>query len=210
MAVFFNVLHDSRVIAQYVRDGNYADDLAVLRDGQVPGGLLFHHADGFDERTITADRDQRRAAERFRHERRAAEQRQCSAEVVGRARGRWGGVAGQRRADQRHLGAQPGDGGRQLADRESERLGVGVAGGDWAGATAASPSRASPRTIRHRVPRRRIGILKMALPCPVFRERQVPRMLELATARAEGDTSVPAELGLYPARSRSGKQSRLS
>ncbi len=43
---------------------------------------------------------------------------------------------------------------------------------------------------------------------PVFRERQVPRMLELATARAEGDTSVPEELRFYPARSRSGKTAR--
>jgi cyclic dehypoxanthinyl futalosine synthase len=40
---------------------------------------------------------------------------------------------------------------------------------------------------------------------PMFRERDVPRMLELATAREAGDTSVPAELRLYPARSRSGK-----
>jgi len=43
---------------------------------------------------------------------------------------------------------------------------------------------------------------------PIFRERDVPRMLELATARADGDTSVPAELRLYPARSRSGKHAR--
>ena len=43
---------------------------------------------------------------------------------------------------------------------------------------------------------------------PIFRERDVPRMLELATARAEGDHSVPAELRLYPARSRSGKHAR--
>ena len=41
---------------------------------------------------------------------------------------------------------------------------------------------------------------------PVFREREVPRMLELATAREDGDTSVPAEVRLYPARSRAGKQ----
>ncbi len=41
---------------------------------------------------------------------------------------------------------------------------------------------------------------------PIFRERAVPRMLELATARAEGDRTVPAELRLYPARSRAGKQ----
>src|SRR5262252_4860975 len=44
---------------------------------------------------------------------------------------------------------------------------------------------------------------------PVFRERDVPRMLELATARADGDTSVPAELRLYPARSQAGKAARL-
>jgi len=44
---------------------------------------------------------------------------------------------------------------------------------------------------------------------PIFRERAVPRMLELATARAEGDTSVPDELMDYPARSRSGKLERL-
>jgi hypothetical protein len=44
---------------------------------------------------------------------------------------------------------------------------------------------------------------------PIFRERAVPRMLELATARAEGDTSVPEELLKYPARSRAGKQLRV-
>jgi cyclic dehypoxanthinyl futalosine synthase len=43
---------------------------------------------------------------------------------------------------------------------------------------------------------------------PVFRERAVPRMLSLATAREDGDGSVPAELNRYPARSRSGKQAR--
>ena len=43
---------------------------------------------------------------------------------------------------------------------------------------------------------------------PIFRERQVPRMLELATAREDGDTSVPGELRVYPARSRAGKQLR--
>jgi cyclic dehypoxanthinyl futalosine synthase len=41
---------------------------------------------------------------------------------------------------------------------------------------------------------------------PIFREREVPRMLELATARADGDTTTPAELHLYPARSRAGKK----
>jgi cyclic dehypoxanthinyl futalosine synthase len=44
---------------------------------------------------------------------------------------------------------------------------------------------------------------------PIFREREVPRMMELATARADGDTSVPDELINYPARSRSGKQLRV-
>jgi cyclic dehypoxanthinyl futalosine synthase len=43
---------------------------------------------------------------------------------------------------------------------------------------------------------------------PICRERAVPRMLELATARADGDMSMPAELRLYPARSRSGKEAR--
>jgi cyclic dehypoxanthinyl futalosine synthase len=44
---------------------------------------------------------------------------------------------------------------------------------------------------------------------PIFRERDVPRMLALATARAEGDISVPNELKRYEARSRHGKQVRL-
>ena len=44
---------------------------------------------------------------------------------------------------------------------------------------------------------------------PIFRERDVPRMLELATAREDGDDTVPAELVNYPARSRSGKQLRV-
>jgi cyclic dehypoxanthinyl futalosine synthase len=43
---------------------------------------------------------------------------------------------------------------------------------------------------------------------PIFRERAVPRMLELATAREDGDTSVPAELMNYPAKSVSGKRQR--
>jgi cyclic dehypoxanthinyl futalosine synthase len=43
---------------------------------------------------------------------------------------------------------------------------------------------------------------------PIFRERAVPRMLELATARADGDASVPAELVNYPARSAAGKRQR--
>jgi cyclic dehypoxanthinyl futalosine synthase len=45
---------------------------------------------------------------------------------------------------------------------------------------------------------------------PIFREREVPRMLALATARAEGDASVPDELKNYPARSRQGKALRLA
>jgi hypothetical protein len=44
---------------------------------------------------------------------------------------------------------------------------------------------------------------------PIFRERDVPRMLSLATARAEGDVSVPEELRNYPARSRQGRHLRL-
>src|SRR5687767_15093840 len=43
---------------------------------------------------------------------------------------------------------------------------------------------------------------------PIFRERDVPRMMALSTARVEGDTSVPDELRNYPARSRAGKQLR--
>jgi cyclic dehypoxanthinyl futalosine synthase len=45
---------------------------------------------------------------------------------------------------------------------------------------------------------------------PVFRERDVPRMLSLATAREDGDTSMPAELSNYQARSRAGKALRLA
>ncbi|HZR24418.1 MAG TPA: cyclic dehypoxanthinyl futalosine synthase [Vicinamibacterales bacterium] len=44
---------------------------------------------------------------------------------------------------------------------------------------------------------------------PICRERSVPRMLELATARADGDTHVPDELVNYEARSRAGKQLRI-
>jgi cyclic dehypoxanthinyl futalosine synthase len=43
---------------------------------------------------------------------------------------------------------------------------------------------------------------------PIFRQRDVPRMLELATARDTADQSVPDELRLYPARSRAGKIER--
>lgn len=43
---------------------------------------------------------------------------------------------------------------------------------------------------------------------PVFRERDIPRLMNLATARADGDTSVPVELVNYPARSRAERDRR--
>jgi cyclic dehypoxanthinyl futalosine synthase len=43
---------------------------------------------------------------------------------------------------------------------------------------------------------------------PIFRQRQVPRMLELSVARAAGDTTVPPELEQYPARSAAAKRQR--
>jgi cyclic dehypoxanthinyl futalosine synthase len=45
---------------------------------------------------------------------------------------------------------------------------------------------------------------------PIFRLREVPRMRSLATARTEGDHSIPAELINYPARSAAGKRLRQS
>jgi cyclic dehypoxanthinyl futalosine synthase len=45
---------------------------------------------------------------------------------------------------------------------------------------------------------------------PVFLEREVPRMLELAVARHEGDTSRPGELANYAARSAAEKRLRAS
>jgi cyclic dehypoxanthinyl futalosine synthase len=45
---------------------------------------------------------------------------------------------------------------------------------------------------------------------PFFRERSVPRMLELAVARADGDTSRPPEIGRYAARSAAEKKARLT
>jgi cyclic dehypoxanthinyl futalosine synthase len=45
---------------------------------------------------------------------------------------------------------------------------------------------------------------------PVFRERAVPRMLELAVARADGDTSRAPEVDNYPARSAFEKKARLT
>ena len=45
---------------------------------------------------------------------------------------------------------------------------------------------------------------------PIFRERDVPRMLELAVARHDGDTSRPVELANYAARSAAEKRMRRS
>jgi cyclic dehypoxanthinyl futalosine synthase len=45
---------------------------------------------------------------------------------------------------------------------------------------------------------------------PIFRERAIPRMLELAVARAEGDTSRPPEIARYAARSAVEKKARLT
>jgi cyclic dehypoxanthinyl futalosine synthase len=44
---------------------------------------------------------------------------------------------------------------------------------------------------------------------PFFREHDIPRLLELSKARAEGDTSVPAELMNDEARSAAGKKQRV-
>jgi cyclic dehypoxanthinyl futalosine synthase len=43
---------------------------------------------------------------------------------------------------------------------------------------------------------------------PIFRERAVPRMLSLATARPDGSAGEAPDLKSYPARSRSGKEAR--
>jgi cyclic dehypoxanthinyl futalosine synthase len=43
---------------------------------------------------------------------------------------------------------------------------------------------------------------------PFFRQQAVPRVLELATARADGDTSRPEELNQYAARSAAEKKLR--
>jgi cyclic dehypoxanthinyl futalosine synthase len=45
---------------------------------------------------------------------------------------------------------------------------------------------------------------------PYFREREVPRQLELATARPDGDASRPEELRLYAARSAAEKKLRAN
>ena len=59
------------------------------------------------------------------------------------------------------------------------------------------------------VPKRR-DMRYRVLGDPVFRERKLPRMTELATARGAGDAPPPVELDRYPARSRAGKRSRQS
>ena len=48
------------------------------------------------------------------------------------------------------------------------------------------------------------------LGAPVFLDRELPRMLTLGKARADGDVSVPEELREYPARSRAGKHLRVA
>ena len=45
---------------------------------------------------------------------------------------------------------------------------------------------------------------------PIFRERELPRTLELAVARADGDVSRAPELGRYAARSTVEKRARLT
>jgi cyclic dehypoxanthinyl futalosine synthase len=59
------------------------------------------------------------------------------------------------------------------------------------------------------VPKRR-NMHYQILGDPIFREREVPRMLELAVARADGDTSRPPEIGHYAARSAAEKKARLT
>jgi hypothetical protein len=45
---------------------------------------------------------------------------------------------------------------------------------------------------------------------PIFRERAIPRMLELSVARPDGDVSRPPEVVRYPARSAAEKKARLT
>ncbi len=45
---------------------------------------------------------------------------------------------------------------------------------------------------------------------PIVRQRELPRMLHLATARQDGDRSVPVELSRYEARSRAERERRAS
>ena len=46
------LLDDARVVPQNVRHGNHPNDSPILRHGQMPGGLLLHHAHGVDNRPI--------------------------------------------------------------------------------------------------------------------------------------------------------------
>ena len=57
------------------------------------------------------------------------------------------------------------------------------------------------------VPKRR-NMHYQILGDPIFRARAVPRMLELAVARAEGETTRPPEIDRYPARSAAEKMRR--
>ena len=59
------------------------------------------------------------------------------------------------------------------------------------------------------VPKRR-NMHYQILGDPIFRERAVPRMLELAVARREGDDSRPPEIVRYAARSAAEKKARLT
>ncbi len=59
------------------------------------------------------------------------------------------------------------------------------------------------------VPKRR-NMHYQILGDPIFRERAVPRMLELAVARADGDTSRPPEINRYAARSAVEKKARTT
>ena len=59
------------------------------------------------------------------------------------------------------------------------------------------------------VPKRR-NMHYQILGDPIFRERAVPRMLELAVSRSDGDVSRPPEIGRYAARSAAEKKARLT
>jgi hypothetical protein len=45
---------------------------------------------------------------------------------------------------------------------------------------------------------------------PIFREREVPRMLELAVARSDGEAGEADDLRAYEARSRAGRKARAA
>jgi hypothetical protein len=57
------------------------------------------------------------------------------------------------------------------------------------------------------IPRRR-NMHYEILGGPIFRERAVPRMLELAVARADGSAGEAEDLRGYAARSAAGRQAR--